>query len=615
MNGTQSLELVDWLIIVVYMGGTAWLGLHFARRAGKDMDSFFVSGRSLPWYLAGVSMIATSFASDTPLWVSSLVRQHGVYYVWQYWAPAIGSALAIVLFARLWRRMGVLTDNEFLELRYSGPMAAALRFWSGFSAAVLFCPLIISWVVKAMEVISREAMGLPPEYRVYTTVAVITVALVSCALSGLWGVVYTDLLQFILSLVGTTTLAAIAVHEVGGLDAMRSRLEALSAWPGSSLNIAPRIGSGPELMSVWNAIGYFGILWVSVALSGGYQAQRILACRTSRDASFAVLLHTAVYYAVISWPWIIVGLCSLLLLPDLGGASPDVAYPRMMVRLLPVGMRGLLVAAMLAAFMSTISTLFNWGSSYLLNDLYRRFFVRHASERHYVSMGRLATVFIAAAGGVISFYAENIQQLLTVAYVVMTGPAIVGVLRWFWPRLTAAGDLAAMLACWAVAPLLLFPCGFGEPIFDAPARRLFGFDGALSNDPNLLGARMLFVVVVVTVVAGAVSLCTRPADEDRLRAFLLKARPFQLFWGATARRLGVDYPEGERPVRTLVSWLWAAAVVYGLLFGAGKLLLGDRRLGIGCLVLFAVALAITIRRVSQDHRSAEDQMPSIDTSP
>ena len=598
---TESLHAIDWMIIVAYMVVTIGVGLYFTRRAGKDVDSFFVTGRSLPWYLAGVSMIATSFAADTPLWISSLVREHGVYYVWQYWAPAIGSALAIVLFARLWRRLGVLTDIEFIELRYSGKTAAALRFWSGLSMALFFCPLIIGWVAKAMEVITREAMGLSTEDRIWTTVVVVVVALTSCALSGLWGVVYTDFLQFGLATVGTVTLAALAVHEVGGLDQMVTRLQALEDWQGQALNIAPSIGPREGQMPLWNAIGYFGILWIGVALSGGYNAQRLLSCKNSRHATFAMLLHTIVYYALICWPWIIVALCSLIIFPDLGeGVSQDAAYPRMIMSVLPWGMRGILVAALLAAFMSTISTLFNWGSSYLVNDVYRRFVVRDARPGHYVGVGRLATLFMAVLGGLISFAAEDIQQLLTISYVVMAGPAIVAVLRWFWWRQTTAGDLAATITSWIIAPLLLFSCGFGEPIFDEPVRRIFHTEASLSSDPGLVGARMLFMLAVVTVVSVTVSLLTRPVDDELLERFVLRARPFRFFWRPVIRRRGIDYEESESFGRTLVSWALALTSVYALLFGIGKLLFGAYGLGLACMALFGATFWMTIRRIEHD---------------
>jgi SSS family solute:Na+ symporter len=596
MPGHSALSTLDWVIIALYMLLTMALGLYFTRRAGKNTDSFFVSGRSLPWYLTGISMVATSFAADTPLWITSLIRERGVYYVWQYWAPAIGSALAIVLFARLWQRMGVLTDIEFLERRYSGRSAAVLRFWSGFSGAMFICPLTIGWVTKAMEIIFREAMGLSDEYRVWTTILVVVVALISCALSGLWGVIYTDFIQFFLALFGTIVLAGFAVYQVGGLDVMVSRLSSVTDWPGHDLTIRPSIGPGIGQMSIWNAIGFFGLLSVMVALAGAYQAQRILACRNGRHASFALLLHTILYYAFIAWPWIVVALCSLILMPDLGpGVTHDHAYPRMILQLLPMGLRGILIVALLAAYMSTISTLFNWGSSYLVNDVYQRFLVRSAAPRHYVNIGRIATLLMAVIGGWISFKAHDILQLLTIFYVLGAGLVVVGLLRWYWWRLNAVGELAGTITGWVLAPLILF-----GHILDEPVRRIFGTSEAFSTDPNLTGARMVLMVFVVTLVAVVVSLRTKLTDEDTLRRFMLRARPFHLFWRPAMNRLGADYPEGETFSGTLVSWFLALTSVYSLLFGVGKLLLGSPGVGLICLAVFAVTLAVIHRRIGQD---------------
>ena len=603
-----ALHPADWTIVALFMAGTVAVGFYFVRRAGKDIDSFFVTGRSLPWYLAGVSLIATSFAADTPLWITSLVRQYGVHYIWQYWAPAIGASLAIVLFARLWRWLRVLTDIEFIELRYSGKAAAALRFWMGFSLAMFFCPLIIGWVAKAMEVITREAMGLPPEYRIWTTIVVVLVALASCALSGLWGVVYTDFVQFLLATAGTITLAVLAVREVGGLDAMVAQLQAMETWGGRGLSIAPNIGSREGQMSIWNGIGYLGILWIGVALSGGYQAQRLLACRNARHATYAMLLHSTVYYALVCWPWIIVALCSLILLPDLGtDVGHDAAYPRMIMQILPIGMKGILVAALLAAFMSTISTLFNWGSSYLVNDVYRRFLVPRARPPHYVLMGRLATLFMAVVGGLISFAAEDIQQLLTIAYVVSTGPAVVGALRWLWWRQTAIGDLAATVTAWVLAPLMLFPLGFGEPLFDGVVRRLFDTHRSFSSDPDLLGARMLFMLIVVTSISVTVSFLTRRTAAGHLEQFVRRARPFRVLWRPVIDRLDLPYREAETVGRTLVSWPLAFASVYGVLFGVGKVLLGSPGVGLTAMVVSGIAFWLTVRRIRED-LADEDKM-------
>ena len=264
-----SLHWLDWSILILFMAAMLAVGLYFTKRAGKNIESFFISGRALPWYIAGASMLATDFAADTPLWITSLIRGRGIYYVWQYWIYFIGATLAVVLFARLWRRMRVVTDIEFLEIRYSGPVAGTLRFWSGSSNALLLCPLIIGWVTKAMEIISREAMGLAPEYQVWTTVVVVGVALLMCAFSGLWGVVYTDFIQFIVATIGTVVLAAMAVHQVGGLDVMVDKLSAMKEWTGHNLNIAPEIGSDEHQRSIWNAIGYFGILWADPVAGSG----------------------------------------------------------------------------------------------------------------------------------------------------------------------------------------------------------------------------------------------------------------------------------------------------------------------------------------------------------
>ncbi len=590
------MHVIDWAIILGYFLMTLGVGIYFTRKAGKDIDSFFVSNRSLPWYLSGISLIATSFASDTPLWITDLVRTYGVHYVWQYWAPALGGTLAVVLFARLWRRTGVLTDIELLEVRYSGKWAAALRFWTAFATALLFCPLIIGWVSKAMETITREAMGLPEDFRAWTTALVIAVALLSCMLSGLWGVVYTDLAQFLLATFGTIVLAAISVQEVGGLGAMIDKLQGIESWGGADLSLLPQVGSGPGQMSGWNFIGYFGILWIHVAQSGGFQSQRLLASKDPRHASFAMLTLSVLYYAVICWPWIIVALCSLILLPELGeGVEQATAYPRMIVTLLPVGLKGLLLVALLSAFMSTISTMLNWGSSYLINDLYKRFLVRDKSAHHYVTMGRWATFFMAAAGGVISYLGDSILQLVFIAFVLWGGFAVIGVMRWYWPRMNALGELASSVGAYTLSALMTL-----GGVFDAPGRKLFGWETDLSTDPDLLGARMLLMVLVMVVLAVVFTFCSSRTSDEKLKEFLLRARPFHLFWRSTMERLGIQYEEGEHIGRTLVSWILILVSVYGLLFGIGKLLLGSWWVGVICLVVFIVALKVSVNRINQD---------------
>lgn len=591
-----TLHVLDWCVIGLYLAFTLALGLYFTRRAGKDIDSFFASNHSLPWYLSGVSLIATSFASDTPLWITSLVRQQGVHYIWQFWAPAIGGTLAVVLFARLWRRVGVLTDIEFVEFRYSGKGAAILRFWTAITTALLLCPLIIGWVTMAMEIITREAMGLPPEFRVWTTALVVVVALLSCALSGLWGVVYTDFLQFILAVIGTTSLAYFSIQEVGGIAAMVEKLGSLDSWPGNRLQISPEVGPTPGQMSIWNFIGYFGFLWVSVAQSGGFQAQRLLACKNERHASFAMLTLSTLYYGVICWPWIIVALCSLLVFPDLGaGTTHDLAYPRMIVTLLPVGLKGLLLVAMLSAFMSTISTLFNWGASYLVNDVYKRFLVKEAVPHHYVNVGRVTTVIMAVLGGIISMMGSSIQELLTIAFVFWSGAAMVQVIRWFWWRMNAWGELAGTVTCYGMTGMVIF---WG--LLDQPFQSVFGIASNFSDDPNLLGARMALVVGTVTLVSILVSFLTPPTDKEHLKAFVLKVRPIGLFWKPVIASLGGDYTSLDHVGRTLCGWALSLTCVVSLIYAVGKLFLGSPWLGAGLLVLSGTTLWLTVRHLDKD---------------
>lgn len=606
----HSLELLDYFVIGTILLSLIGVGLYFTKKGGEDMDSFFVSGRSLPWYIGGTSMIATSFAADTPLWVSALVRSHGVHYIWQFWAPVIGSALALVYFGRKWRRMAFVTDVEFMEARYGGTPAKALRGWSGAWGAIIICPLISAWVIKAMETIGREAVGLSPEYQIPVTIAVVMVAILMCGLSGLFGVVYTDFIQFILATVGTIVLAVLAVREVGGLDVLVEQLRAMKDWGGHELSIAPKIGGGEGQMSTWNAIGFFGFLWIGVGLSGAYQAQRLLASKDAKNAAFAQLLHTVVYYSFMAWPWILVGLCSMVLIPELNVADQSAAYPRMIVMVMPVGLKGLLVAALLAAFISTISTLFNWGSSYLVNDIYRRFMNTHATEKNYVAIARVATVLMAIAGAVISIKADNMQQLLTLAFVLGSAGVVPGLLRWLWWRTTGKGELIALVVGWIMAILLLFVNAFDNPFTD----KLFGAginaEGIqlhLSNDPDLVGARMLLMVVVVGLAVVIGSLCTKAEDMDRLKAFAARARPFAFGWRPVIKEMTVVYIEEEPFGRTMCSWAIALFAMLSILVGVGKLLLGPRGLGLGLIVVGTVCLVWTIRRVQKDCANDVDE--------
>ena len=599
----QALSPIDWAIVVVFLLGSMGVGLIFTKKASANISSFFVSGRALPWYVCAMAWVASGFASDTPLWVSARVRTGGVQSVWVYWAPLIGYGLGAVLFARLWRRLGVITDVEVLENRYSGKLAPVLRFWEGGSKALFFCPLIIGWVVKAMEVIAREAMGLPEEYRVWTTVIVIALGLAMCMAAGLWGVVATGALQFLLATAGTILLAVMSVRYVGGLDAMVEQLKAIEHWPGHTLAIAPEIGSGATQMSVWNAIGIFFIFWWGAAYCGDYAAQRILACKDSKNSSYCVLFFSILYYPIMAWPWVIVALCSMIVFPDL--TDHDSAYPKMMVTILGPGLRGVLVAALIAAFISTVTTLFNWGGSYVVNDLYKRFIVRDATTKHYVNVSRIATLFMAILGGVIACMADSIEQLLQICWVIIPGVIVVGLMRWLWWRLNTAGDLAGTVTAWVFGfALLIFK------VFDAPARMVLNLDEEtnFSTDGDLLGARMILLSAMVIAVSVIVSLLGKPNDIEHLKKFVRKARPPKFLWRRVIDQMDVDYHAPETFGRTMLSWALAVISIGSLVFAIGKLLLGEPLLGLVNLGLFAGSTIWVFMRIRADFEHEQQEL-------
>ena len=625
----MNMHWIDWSVIGVFLVSMILIGLYFSRAAGKNIDSYFVSGRSLKWYIAGVSMITTGFAADTPLWVGALVRQYGIHAVWQYWTPLIGAALSVALFSRMWRRTAVVTDIEILELRYSGKSARSLRAISASVGALVMCPLIIAWVSKAMVTIAQEViglggtsweiMGVSVSSEMMATLIVMVCALLMCAFSGLYGVVYTDFIQFFIATLGTIMLAWLSVKEVGGLKSMVEQLQANSGWLGSSMNLAPDIsatvtpGGRTGTMSIWNAIGFFGILWWGNAMCGGHQAQRVLACKDTRHASNAVLMHAVTYFALICWPWIIVAMASLIIFPDMGAAGHDAAYPRMILHVLPIGLRGVMVAALISAFISTVSTLFNWGSSYIVNDLYRRFMFKSKSDKHYVLISRIITCMVAAAGGIISLQADSIQQLLQISYVVGGGAMVVGASRWLWWRINATGEITAFIVNWVMGIMLLF----GHKIFHLKAPLLDGVMSALLRLPegvsftldyDMLGARMLFMMIVGLTTVVTVSLSTKAVELEQLQQFVKRTKIFEPGWRKVSRTI-----DGYRPAQTvprvLLDWGLVVATVVSLLCAMANIC-RYRPVSSGVLfALFGVLLTIVLRRTRREtaEESAGDE--------
>ena len=560
------LTTLDWAFIVAYFAASATIGLWYADRGGRSVHDFFLTGRKLPWWLAGTSMVATTFAADTPLAVAGLVARDGIAGNWIWWSAAFGSMLTVFFFARLWRRAGILTDVEFAELRYSGRPAAILR---GFRALYLGLPIncvIMGWVNLAMAKILAIMLGWDELTAVFVSLAI--TGLYS-AISGLWGVVVTDFFQFIFAMTGSIALAwfALQLPEIGGLAGLVEKV------PPGSLQFVPSftgVGAADAATLVGLPVATFltfvGVQWWASWYpgqepgGGGYVAQRMMSAKDERHSLFATLWFTVAHYCVRPWPWILVGLISLVLYPNI--TDKESGYVLVMRDHLPPGWRGFLLAAFFAAYMSTISSQLNWGTSYIINDFYRRFVKRDGDERHYVWISRIATVVLMVMSAIVTFYLESIRQAWEFVLESGAGIGLVLILRWYWWRVNAWSEIAAMVAAAA------------------------GYTALKLWTPLVFPYTLLAVVAWTTICWLTVTLLTAPEPEAHLVAFYRRVRPDGPGWSRIAALAGG--PPRAPLSGLLVDWLAGVILVYATLFGLGSLLFGSL---VAALAYFAAAAA------------------------
>jgi SSS family solute:Na+ symporter len=564
MRYTLDVGGADYAIVAVFLIATLAWGAHHARRAGSSMEEFFVAGRALPWWLAGTSIVATTFAADTPLAVAGLIATDGVAGNWFWWADVLPAVIAALVVARLWRRSGVLTDAEITELRYGGARGAALRVFRALYFGVLRNAIVIGWVNLAMLKVLRLVLELPSGSEGWLLAGLFGLTLIYTLLSGLWGVVFTDVLQFTLAMLGSIALAVIAVGALGGLDGLLLRLQEergpLAA--AETLSLIP-----VESEAFWAfAIYLFVKSWASGNSEGsGYVAQRLLATRDERHARLAALWYVVANFVLRPWPWILVGLVALVDYPEL--ADPEEGYVRVMLEHLPLGLRGLMVATLLAAFMSTIDTHLNWGASYLTSDIYRRFLRPDADERRLVRVARLSVVGLAALGALFTLGMSSISGAWKFLASISAGLGLISLLRWLWWRVNAWSEIVVMTTSLIATNALLL---FSEVPFP----------------------QSLALVVVISVPASLVATAlTKPEPPEVLSAFYARLRP-PGWWGSVA---SADAGETTEPsgARLILEVLSATGGVYGLLAGLGWCLLGRpwlgaAALGIGTILLVAV---------------------------
>ena len=585
----MRLTLADWLVVALYFLFNIGVGLYYKRRASRDTAEFFLSGRNVPWWLAGTSMVATTFAADTPLAVTGFVAKNGIAGNWLWWNMLASGMLTVFFYARLWRRSGVMTDIEFAEIRYVGPPAAFLRGFRALYLGLLINCIILGWVNLAMAKILELVFGISKGEALWIVVGLILLTSAISTLSGLWGVLVTDLFQFVIKMGMVIVLAVVAVEAVGGIDAMRVKLAAVdqlrgatTGGRGSVLSFVPDVGSA--WMPMITFFVYIAVNWWATWYpgaepgGGGYVAQRMLSAKDEKHSLLATLWFNIAHYAIRPWPWILVALASLILYPGL--ADPETGYVRVMVDHLPSSLRGLMVAAFAAAFMSTIATHLNWGASYLVNDFYRRFVRRGDSESHYVLMSRLATLVLTVISAAVAFRIESIGGAWKLLIVTGAGTGGVLLLRWYWWRINAWSEVSAMIAAFVVS-LLLQTAG--------------GLD---SDQPRDFAYIVLTTVAVTTAVWLAVTYLTRPESEATLEAFYRRTRPSRTGWGPVAARAADVRPSADG-LANLLDWFAGCVLVYGALFGVGKLLLHETAPGVLLIAIATIAGVVIYRDLAR----------------
>lgn len=571
--GVMQLTQIDYVIIALYFIISLSIGLMFTKKAGTSIEEYFVSGRSLPWWIAGTSMVATTFAADTPLAVTGLVITKGVAGNWLWWCFAMGGMVTVFFYARLWRRAAVMTDVEFIDMRYSGTPAKFLRVFRALYLAIPINCLIVGWVTSAIVKVLNVSLG-AGEMKVLVISMAITG--VYAVLSGMWGVAITDMIQFVIAMGGCIALAILAVGKAGGLSEM---LNAIGTRYGAenTLNFIPNFQSSQEWMPVQAFLVFVFVIWWASWYpgaepgGGGYIVQRMASCKDEKHSILATLWFQVAHYAVRPWPWIITALCALYFFPSLreAGADPNSGFPKVMALVLPPGLRGLLIVAFFAAFMSTLSTQINWGASYVINDFYKPYINPDGSNKHYTLVSRIATIIILVIGGYISTVVTSVEKAWTIMLTIGAGTGMVFLLRWFWWRINAWAEIAAMVASMIVGCYLLF---FAKDVKD--------------YNQILITACSTMVVWVI------VMFLTPPEPEEKLVSFFRKVHPGGPGWKPIAKK-APDVIQDKNMLVSLLSVILGTAMVFSALFGVGKILFGFTGIGI-CLLANSVACGFGI---------------------
>jgi len=584
----MNLQSIDWIIIIAFFVITLLIGFWASKKAGQSAKDYFLSGRDMPWWLLGVSMVATTFSADTPNLVTDIIRKNGVAGNWVWWAFLLTGMTTVFIYAKLWRRSGILTDLEFYEMRYSGKEAAFLRGFRAIYLGVFFNVMIMATVMLAGIKIAGVMLGISP---IQTVFLVSLVTVIYSSMGGLRGVMLTDFFQFILSMAAMVfgAIYILGLPEIGGLDKLLAHPNVsgkLNLFPDfNDMNVAIPLFFVPIAVQWWSA-------WYPGAEpgGGGYVAQRMLSAKEEKDAVKATLLFNLAHYALRPWPWILIALASLIVFPNLDSiaasfpnvdksiVNDDLAFPAML-SLLPSGLLGLIIAALIAALMSTISSHLNWGASYVVHDFYVRFIDRSASDKQQVLIGRIATVGLMILAAVMALFLTNALQAFNILLQIGAGTGLLFLLRWFWWRINAYSEIVAMVVSFAIAI-------YFEMIYSG------------SMEP---WQRMCMGVLLTSIAWISATFLTRPTEKGRLKSFYQKIQPHKAGWQPIAQSIqedGLDLPltKDQKFTTELLMLFLGCVMIYCLLFGIGYLIYGNTMLGSVC-ILFSCLSGFALSRL------------------
>lgn len=580
----NSISPLDWSIVVAYLFLSLVIGIYFTRRASGSMSSYFVSGRNLPWWIIGTSMVATTFATDTPLVITGWVRTEGIWKNWFWWNYIFSHIFIVFVFSRLWRRAEVITDNELIELRYNGKPAAFLRGFKAFYFSTLFNFIVMGWVISAMAKVLKVFFGVDTSLAIFLCMAI---AFFYTMMSGLWGVALTDFLQYFVALIGTIVLACVVISspEVGGFPGFFEKINGLKSH--MSFFMTPS-GGIPVSEGFWSSsffvfLVYVTIIWWSShnADGGGYFIQRMCSAKDERHALLGTAWFSLNHYVIRLWPWVLIAVASLIVYPDasLTGGDNEAMYVVVVRDFLGSGLTGLLIVSFLAAFMSTLSTQLNWGASYLMNDIYRRFVRKNASEAHYIFISRVCTLILTVLAGYIAFYIKNIGKAWIFLWAMSAGIGLVLVLRWFWWRINAWSEISALASSLiTIFVLTIFTWRQNVPI----------------------ELKHQIIVIPVSIVSWLlVTYLTEPEPKETLFKFYNRVRPWG-FWGPVREMDPFIIPPSFSPV--VINWLLGVCFIFFAMVGIGKLLFGYLTVGSILISISAFSAILIYIRLKREFR-------------